>query len=112
MKRLIEDTLIKCGMPAGNCGFGYIVDAVLILAKEPRIKITAMYEAVASRNYTTATRAERGIRHAFLRTRECGDGELTRYYFGDSIANSDTLKTLLLRINRELEDMENEVHGE
>ncbi len=111
MKRLIEDTLIKCGMPVGLCGFQYIVEAVHILKEEPNIKICYMYEVVAKIMYTTASRVERGIRHAFLRTREKGNAEMVKKYFGTDKTNSSSLKSLLLHIKREMEETENEANS-
>ena len=73
MKRLIEETLIKCGMPVGLKGFQYIPEACSVLAEEPNIKITVMYEVVAKKFDTTPSRVERAIRHAFQRGSQLGN---------------------------------------
>ena len=108
MKRLIEETLIKCGMPVGLKGFQYIPEACAVLAEEPNIKITVMYEVVAKRVNSTPSRVERSIRHALLRTRKKGNPEMVQKYFGNENTNASTLKLLLWHISREMEDAINE----
>ena len=108
MKRLIEETLIKCGMPVGLKGFQYIPKACAVLAEEPNIKITVMYDVVAKRFNTTASRVERAIRHAFERVLFLGDKDLCRTYFGTYATNSNMLKTLLWNVQREMEETANE----
>lgn len=61
----VEAVLFKMGMPANVKGFGYIVDCVLILEKDSKIKTTYLYFKVAQQNGTTGQRVERAIRHAF-----------------------------------------------
>lgn len=108
MKRLIEETLIKCGMPVGLKGFQYIPEACAVLAENPNIKITVMYEVVAKRVDSTPSRVERAIRHALVRTRKKGNPEMVQKYFGNENTNSSTLKLLVWHINREMEETANE----
>lgn len=39
----VEAVLFKMGMPANVKGFGYIVDSVLILEEDSKIKTTYLY---------------------------------------------------------------------
>ena len=55
----VEAVLFKMGMPANVKGFGYIVDCVLILEKDSKIKTTYLYFKVAQQNGTTGQRVER-----------------------------------------------------
>ena len=57
----VEAVLFKMGMPANVKGFGYIVDSVLLLEKDSKIKITYLYFKVAQLNGTTGQRVERVI---------------------------------------------------
>lgn len=108
MKRLIEETLIKCGMPVGLKGFQYIPEACAALAEEPNIKIIALYSVVAKKFDTTQTAVERAIRNAFVRTRKKGNPEMVQKYFGNENTNASTLKLLVWHINREMEETANE----
>lgn len=63
----IEDTLLAMGVPAGIKGFNYIADAIQIFDERgTNISIAKeLYPAIAEKNDTTPSRAERAIRHAF-----------------------------------------------
>lgn len=61
----VEAVLFKMGMPANVKGFGYIVDGVLLLEEDSKIKTTYLYFKVAQQHGTTGQRVERAIRHAF-----------------------------------------------
>ena len=72
----VEAVLFKMGMPANVKGFGYIVDSVLLLEEDSKIKTTYLYFKVAQQHGTTGQRVERAIRHAFDIVRSCrGDYE-------------------------------------
>lgn len=106
----IEDTLLAMGVPAGILGFNYIVDAIQIFdEKGTDIQITKeLYPAVAKKNNTTPSRAERAIRHAFERVRSCGGNtEIVNHYIGmDNCENSSSLKTLYIRIKQDCKETE------
>lgn len=108
----IEDTLLAMGVPAGILGFNYIVDAIQIFdEKGTDVQITKeLYPAVAKKNNTTPSRAERAIRHAFERVRSCGGNpEIVNHYIGmDNCENSSSLKTLYIRIKQECKETERE----
>lgn len=108
----IEDVLLEMGVPAGIKGFTYIADAIQIFDERgTNISITReLYPAIAERNNTTPSRAERAIRHAFERVRSCrGNPDVIDHYIGmDNCENSSSLKTLYLRIKQECRETEKE----
>lgn len=108
----IEDTLLAMRVPAGIKGFTYIADAIQIFDERgTNIGITKeLYPAIAKKNSTTPSRAERAIRHAFERVRSYrGNPEVVNHYIGmDNCENSSSLKTLYIRIKQECGETENE----
>lgn len=101
----IEDTLLSMGVPAGIKGFTYIADAIQIFDERGTdIQITKeLYPAVAERNSTTPSRAERAIRNAFgiVRSRK-GNPEIVEKYIGfTNCNNSSSLKQLYMMLKRE-----------
>ena len=99
----VEAVLFKMGMPANVKGFGYIVDCVLILEEDSKIKTTYLYFKVAQQNGTTGQRVERAIRHAFDIVRSCrGDYDVVNHYIGFiNCANSPSLSMLTMKIREE-----------
>ena len=99
----VEAVLFKMGMPANVKGFGYIVDSVLILEEDSKIKTTYLYFKVAQQNGTTGQRVERAIRHAFDIVRSCrGDYDVVNHYIGFiNCANSPSLSMLTMKIREE-----------
>ena len=82
-KEKVEAVLFKMGMPANVKGFGYIVDSVLLLEEDSKIKTTYLYFKVAQQHGTTGQRVERAIRHAFDIVRSCrGDYDVVNHYIG------------------------------
>lgn len=112
----IEDTLLATGVPAGILGFNYIVDAIQIFGERGTdISITKeLYPAIAKKNNTTPSRAERAIRHAFERVRSCGrNPEIVNHYMGmDNCENSSSLKTLYIRIKQDCKETEKKERDE
>lgn len=101
----IEDTLIAMGIPAGIKGFTYIVDAIENFDERgTNIQITKeLYPAIAKKNNTTPSRAERAIRHAFgiVRSHK-GNPEVVEKYVGfTNCNNSSSLKQLYMMLKRE-----------
>lgn len=107
MKRKIEDTLIKIGIPVGVVGFDYITDAVMFISKNPNEKMMVVYHLAANRHNTTFSRVERAIRHAFLIARKSGDVDTVFHYIGNSSRSKDSLYQLKMMIEREVEDEKN-----
>ena len=104
----VEAVLFKMGMPANVYGFGYIVDCVVILEEDSKIKTTYLYFKVAQQHGTTGQRVERAIRHAFDIVRSCrGDYDVVNHYIGFiNCANSPSLSMLTMKIREEAEDSE------
>lgn len=106
----VEDALLAMGVPAGIKGFTYITDAIQIFDERgTNIQITKeLYPAVAKKNNTTPSRAERAIRHAFERVRSYGGNpEIVNHYIGmDNCENSSSLKTLYIRIKQDCKETE------
>ena len=104
-RRMIEEILLKAGISAGNKGFGYIADAVMLLdtPEWKDVKYIALYEKIGEMNGTTGARVERCIRHAFESARErMGDtDDIIRYIGGKKTSNSDALKMLYTRLKGE-----------
>lgn len=101
----IEDTLLAMGVPAGIKGFTYIADAIQIFDERgTNISITReLYPAIAERNNTTSSRAERAMRHAFgiVRSHK-GNPEIVEKYIGfTNCNNSSSLKQLYMILKRE-----------
>lgn len=107
-KEKVEAVLFKMGMPANVKGFGYIVDSVLLLEEDSKIKTTYLYFKVAQQHGTTGQRVERAIRHAFDIVRSCrGDYDVVNHYIGFiNCANSPSLSMLTMKIRKEAEDSE------
>lgn len=101
----IEDVLLAMGVPAGIKGFNYIADAVEIFDERgTNIGITKeLYPAIAKKNNTTPSRAERAIRHAFEVARSPkGNYEVVEKYIGFmNCENSSSLKQLHMMLKRE-----------
>lgn len=101
----IEDALLAMCIPVGVKGFNYIADAVeLFDEKGTNISITKeLYPAIAKKNNTTPSKAERAIRHAFEIARSCkGDYETVNHYIGFSnCENSSSLKQLHMMLKRD-----------
>ena len=83
----VEAVLFKMGMPANVKGFGYIVDCVLILEKDSKIKTTYLYFKVAQQNGTTGQRVERAIRHAIEVAWSRGKLDTIDELFGYTVSN-------------------------
>lgn len=107
-KEKVEAVLFKMGMPANVKGFGYIVDSVLLLEEDSKIKTTYLYFKVVQQHGTTGQRVERAIRHAFDIVRSCrGDYDVVNHYIGFiNCANSPSLSMLTMKIREEAEDSE------
>lgn len=103
----IEDVLLAMGVPAGIKGFNYIADAVEIFDERgTNISITReLYPAIAKKNNTTTSRAERAIRHAFDVARSPkGNYDVVEKYIGFmNCENSSSLVMLYKRIKQECE---------
>ena len=109
----VEAVLFKMGMPANVKGFGYIVDGVLLLEEDSKIKTTYLYFKVAQQHGTTGQRVERAIRHAFDIVRSCrGDYDVVNHYIGFiNCANSPSLSMLTMKIREEALEVQEPKQG-
>lgn len=103
----IENVLIDMGIPAGILGFNYIADAVEIFEERGTdIGVTKeLYPAIAEKNNTTPSRAERAIRHAFEVARSPkGNYDVVEKYIGFmNCSNFPSLVMLHKKIEQECE---------
>ena len=83
----VEAVLFKMGMPANVKGFGYIVDSVLLLEEDSKIKTTYLYFKVAQQHGTTGQRVERAIRHAIEVAWSRGKLDTLEALFGYTVSN-------------------------
>ena len=87
---MVTETLHYVGVPANLQGFHYLRTAILLAIENEDIlnRITKeLYPSVAARHKTTASRAERSIRHAIESAWDRGDIEVLASYFGFSVQN-------------------------
>ena len=87
-ENMIEDILIKLGMPTNILGFNYTVEAIRLAAADDQVAqdITgSLYPTVAKRYGTTPSRAERAIRHAIERAWSFCDLDTMFRFFGNAI---------------------------
>ena len=107
MEKKIEDALIAMGVPASISGFDFIKDAVLILDRDGmKVKWTGVYAEIGKKYGKSASKVERGIRHAFEVARSVrGDYDSVNHYIGFSNTNNASSICLLYRtIKREMEE--------
>ena len=96
MRKKIQDTLLGLGVTPNLKGFAFICDAVEMINKEGRIKVTYIYDKIARDNNEKTMRVERAIRHAISHVNE----ETWKSIGGAGLRNSEFLYTLEL-ITRE-----------
>lgn len=104
-REVVEDVLLKIGIPANFDGFNYIADAIEIMEKDKNTKITTMYDEIGKKYETKGNNVERSIRHAFQVARECKNGlyDDVEHYIGFSnMTNASSLARLLLMVKREV----------
>lgn len=85
---LIIGHLKKCGMPPHIKGRPYMITAIKLVLADPAYldQITCMlYPEIASQHNTTASRAERALRHAVECCFDRGDTDYIHATFGDVI---------------------------
>ena len=105
MKKKAIDALIEMGMPAGNRGFAYIVDAMCFMHDDNYYlngKLIALYEKIAQKNNSSWVNVERAIRHSFKVMLERGDlGKVNKYLTFQRPTNGNLLRTLYFRLAQE-----------
>jgi len=80
----IDSTLMDFGISPGLKGYGILHSAIDIAIRNPKATekmMVLIYQAVAEKHGTTATRAERVIRHAVEAGFDrCDNEEIVRYF--------------------------------
>lgn len=88
---LISEILVELGMPCHIMGYRYSSYAIKLAVENPDIidNITfVLYPTVATCFDTSASRAERAIRHSIECTWDRGDLYVIEKYFGNTISRS------------------------
>lgn len=102
MKNKAINALIEMGADAGNKGFQYIVDAMVLFEDDEfrNGKIMELYRKIAEMHNTSQTRVERCIRHSFKTVLEKGKQRaIEKYLSTQNTTNSNLLHTFYLRLN-------------
>ena len=107
----IEEILLEFGVPCILFGYDYLVYAITIASEDDVYirKITKkLYPAVAEKFGTTASRAERGIRHAIEAGWDRCEMEVVLKYFKNSVradrgkpTNSEFISRIAKLVRRE-----------
>ena len=94
MRKKVQDTLLELGVTPNLKGFDYICDAVEMINKEGRLKVTYIYDKIARDNNEKMMRVERAIRHAIGHVDESKWNSMGGY----GLKNSEFIFTLELLI--------------
>lgn len=89
IEEAIDSILTEIGMPCHLIGYNYVVYAIKIAIENPDVlnSITfGLYTSVAMKYDTTASKVERGIRHAIECTWERADLDVIEKFFGNTIS--------------------------
>lgn len=92
----IKRVLNEIGIPAHLKGYRYIRSAIEMAVLDESVigAITKeLYPRVAEKYSTTASRAERAIRHAIGAAWDRGDTDVLYYYFGNTVDRSKGVPT-------------------
>ena len=86
---VISEILVELGMPNNIMGYRYSIYAIKLAVENPDIigsMTGALYPGVAEKFNTTASRAERAIRHGIENTWDRADLDIIEKYFGNTIS--------------------------
>lgn len=79
---LISNALLRLGIATKLRGYGYLREAIMLLAKDPNQSITKeLYPAVAAQFHGSAVQVERSIRSAIHTAWEHRDNQIWQLYF-------------------------------
>lgn len=87
----VADVLVDIGVPDSLTGHRYVKYAIELAIANPEIvdvMTKGLYPEVAKRFGTTASRAERAIRHAIENAWDRGDIDVLAKYFGNTVSIS------------------------
>lgn len=101
MREKIEDALLQMGISPSGKGFGFIVDAVELLADNDLCNgMGGTYETIAEARETTYGAVERGIRYAIAKASRESDWWI-KMRLSQRATNEKFLSALALLIKRE-----------
>lgn len=89
LKLEVTKIILELGIPAHIKGFSYLREAIIIIVEADKATVSMtkiLYPAIADIFDTTATRAERAIRHAIGVAWNRGDSQMRQKFFGVTIA--------------------------
>lgn len=89
LEDVISEILVELGMPNNIMGYRYSIYAIKLAVENPDIigsMTGALYPGVAEKFNTTASRAERAIRHGIENTWDRADLDIIEKYFGNTIS--------------------------
>lgn len=105
MRNKAINALLEMGMPVGNKGFLFIVEAMCLFENEEyrNGKIMVLYHKIGKMHNTTTTRVERAaIRYAFKNILEKGNLKAVNKYLSfDQTTNGNLLHMLYFRLTQE-----------
>lgn len=112
--RYISDVLLELGVPEHLNGYRYLQTAINAVVKDPNLlsAITSvLYRGVAEAHDTSASRAERGIRHAIETCWGRIDFDTSFKYFGNTVSptkgkptNSEFIARVANIVRRRMKD--------
>ena len=87
---LIHEAMKELGVPYGNYGHDYLVEAVGMVIDNPKFIHNAtrshgLYQVVAEKVNSTPSRVSRAIRHSIESMWERGDLDVLQHHFGNTI---------------------------
>lgn len=89
LESMAQDLLTKLGVPSHLKGYRFLVTGLQMMVKDPSIAdyvTKRLYPDIAAVHGTTASRVERGVRHAIETVWDNGDLEDLEAYFGRSVS--------------------------
>lgn len=104
MKNKAINALIEMGADAGNKGFQYIVDAMVLFEDDEfrNGKIMIIYDIIAEMHNTSRGCVERCIRHLFRTILTKGNlKSVEKYLSTQKITNNNLLHVFYLRLTQE-----------
>lgn len=114
VEEVIESILTEIGLPCHLLGYNYTVFAIKVAIENPNILNSVMcglYPTVAMKYDTTATRVERGIRHAIECAWDRANFDVIEKYFGNTISltkgkptNSEFVARMVNIVKRRIEN--------
>jgi two-component system response regulator (stage 0 sporulation protein A) len=91
VENIIATVLLDLGVPCHLKGHPYLITTIGAVVENALLinaVTTVLYPLVASTHNTTASRAERAIRHAIEVAWDRGDLEVIHHYFGNTVSIS------------------------